>query len=351
MPLRFASAVLLLAACVTPSARAEETPLLASEFIYETAPFPQCHASTIAEAADGTLVAAWFGGTREKHPDVGIWVARRVEGKWTAPVEVANGVQSAELRHPCWNPVLAPYDGKLLLFFKVGPSPSTWWGEMLTSEDNGKTWAHRRKLPAGHAGPIKNKPLLLKGGVLLCGSSTEDEGWRVHFERMLDGGDTWSTNGPINDGREIGAIQPSLLVHEGGRLQALGRSRQGKLWTAWSKDPGETWSEMSLLDVPNPNAGTDAVTLADGRHLLVYNHTTRGRSPLNVAVSRDGTNWHPALVLEDEPGEYSYPAMIKTADSRLHTTYTCKRERVKHVVLDPARLTGPDSTESSPPRD
>src|SRR5687768_12585839 len=73
--------------------------ILSSEFVYETAPFPQCHASTIEKAADG-LVAAWFGGTKEKHPDVGIWVARHDGKTWTAPVEVANGVQNPELRYP-----------------------------------------------------------------------------------------------------------------------------------------------------------------------------------------------------------------------------------------------------------
>src|SRR2546427_137606 len=77
--------------------------LMKSEFIYETAPFPECHASTIVETKSG-LVAAWFGGTRERHPDVGIWLARHVSGGWTVPVEVANGVQSPTNRYPCWNP-------------------------------------------------------------------------------------------------------------------------------------------------------------------------------------------------------------------------------------------------------
>ena len=121
--------------------------MLASEFIYETAPFPQCHASTIVQAKDG-LVAAWFGGTREKHPDVGIWVARHEAGKWTAPVEAANGVQTDSLRHPCWNPVLFQMpNGPLLLFYKVGPSPQSWWGMMIRSGDGGKTWSKPEKLP------------------------------------------------------------------------------------------------------------------------------------------------------------------------------------------------------------
>ncbi len=319
-------------------AEERQSGLVTSEFIYEQAPFPQCHASTLAETPRG-LVAAWFGGTRESHPDVGIWFARRNDGRWTAPVEVANGIQHASKRHPCWNPVLyqAP-GGPLLLFYKVGPSPSTWWGMLITSADGGQTWSLPRRLPEDVIGPVKNKPLLLPTGELLCSSSTEHDGWRVHFERTSDLGRSWQVTGPVNDGRAIGAIQPSILFHADGRLQAIGRSRQGKVFQIFSTDGGKTWGEMTLTDLPNPNAGTDALTLADGRHLIVYNHTQRGRTPLNVAVSAEGQKWQAALVLESEPGEYSYPAVIQTADGLVHVSYTWKRQRIKHAVIDPQRL-------------
>ncbi len=313
--------------------------IVRDEFIYETAPFPQCHASTIAQAGDGTLVAAWFGGTREKHLDVGIWFSRYVGQKWTAPVEVADGVESPELRHPCWNPVLfQPKGGPLMLFYKVGPSPSTWWGVLKTSDDAGQTWSAARRLPDGILGPIKNKPVQLPGGRILCGSSTEHAGWRVHFEWTEDLGKTWSKTEPINDPAQIGAIQPALLLQSDGVVRSVGRSRQGKVWETVSRDGGATWSPMSLTGLPNPNSGLDAVTLADGRHLLVYNHTPRGRSPLNVAVSADGQKWQGALVLEREPGEYSYPAVMQAQDGSVQITYTWQRQRVKHVVVDPAKL-------------
>ena len=70
----------------------------------------------------------------------------------------------------------------------------------------------------------------------------------------------------------------------------------------------------------------------------MYNHTTQGRSPLNVAVSRDGKSWHAALALESEAGEYSYPAVIQSEDGRVHITYTWRRQRLKHVVIDPSTL-------------
>lgn len=329
----------LLAIALLPMIASPASPgVVTTEFIYETAPFPQCHASTIVETK-GSLVAAWFGGTREKNPDVGIWVSRHEGGKWTAPVEAANGVQSDGKRHPCWNPVLfQPRTGPLLLFYKVGPSPSSWWGMLRTSDDAGKTWSSATRLPESILGPIKNKPVQLANGDILSPTSSEHDGWRVHFERSHDLGKTWEKTAPVNDGKEFGAIQPSILFHGADRLEAVGRTKQGKVFQVWSQDGGKTWGKLGGTSLPNPNAGTDAVTLKDGRHLLVYNHTKSGRSPLNVAVSSDGRDWQAALVLESESGEYSYPAVIQTADGLVHATYTWKRERVRHVVLDPAKL-------------
>lgn len=315
-----------------------------TEYVFESAPFASAHASTIVETREG-LVAAWFGGTREGAADVGIWLSRRVKGVWTPPIEVATGIQPDGGRHPCWNPVLFEQrDGTLMLFYKVGPSPQTWWGMLRTSGDGGRSWTDARRLPNGILGPIKNKPVQLADGTLLAPSSTESaerpSTWRVHFERTGDGGLTWTAAAPSDpaEGSPIDAIQPSILVHPGGRLQALGRTRSQRVFETWSNDSGRSWSPIALTGLPNPSSGIDAVTLSDGRHLIVYNHTTRGRSPLNVAVSRDGKLWEAAVTLESEPGEYSYPAVIQSADGQVHITYTWKRQRIKHVVIDPTRL-------------
>lgn len=330
--------------------------ILTSEFIYDDPPTPQCHASTIVETGSG-LVAAWFGGEYERHPEVGIWVARHVDGSWTTPQEVADGVQTDGTRHPTWNPVLfQPEGGPLMLFYKVGPTPRDWWGMRIVSHDEGRSWSAPERLPEGVIGPVKNKPVVLANGEILSSSSTEHDGWRVHFERSTDRGNSWTPSATVNDGSEIGAIQPSLLIHPDGRLQALGRTRQDRIFTIESVDGGRNWGEMTLLDLPNPSSGTDAITLADGRHLLVYNHTTsedddNDRSLLNVAISRDGKHWDAALVLENDPGkEFSYPAVIQSADGLVHITYTWHRTRVRHVVLDPTRLSGSPITAGEWPK-
>ena len=329
--------------------RADSQAIILQEFTYETGPYPSVHASTIAETPSHELVAAWFGGTRERNPDVGIWVSRREKNGWTTSVEVANGVQADGKRYPTWNPVLfQPRSGALMLFYKVGPSPEEWWGMVRTSSDGGRTWSEARRLPDGILGPIKNKPVQLADGTIVSPVSTESHSepskWRVHFERSSDGGKTWTATPALNDGIAIAAIQPSILFREklgGEKLLAVGRTEQNKVFSTSSDDGGKTWSALSLIDdLPNPNAGIDAVTLADGRQLIVYNPTTRGRTPLAVAVSRDGRAWTKVLTLEDQPGEYSYPAVIQTADGLVHITYTWKRQRVKHVVVDPTKLGG-----------
>ena len=291
--------------------------LISAGLVYplDDKPTPECHASTVEETPGG-IVAAWFGGKHEKNTDVGIWFARMgADGSWSKAVELVDGSEGEDKEYPCWNPVLfQPKEGPLMLFYKVGPTPSSWWGMLISSADGGKTWSKPTRLgkdPAvGHLiGPVKNKPEQLDGGAILCPSSSEHDGWRVHFEVTRDLGKTWEVIGPINDGKEFGAIQPSVLVHGGGKLQVMCRSRQNVVTQAWSEDNGNSWGKMTGSSLPNPNAGTDAVTLKDGRHLIVYNHTTRkagGRAMLNVALSSDGKTWTPVMTLEKEDtGEFS----------------------------------------------
>lgn len=321
--------------------------ILKDEFIFERASFPESHASTIAETADG-LIAAWFGGTKEGNKDVCIWTSRLVNNKWTEPVKVADGVMNDTLRYPCYNPVLFYTPQKeLLLFFKIGPNVAGWTGWMIRSKDNGKTWSAREALPEGYLGPIKNKPVLVNG-VLICPSSTEKTGWKFHLEYTKDWGHTWSKSDALNDPKTITGIQPSLLQYKDGRMQLLGRSQDRTVNEIWSTDGGNTWSEMKPSALPNNNSGTDAVTLKDGRQLIVYNHVKpdsslpRGkgaRTPLNVAVTKDGKKWFAALVLEDSPiSQYSYPAVIQTKDGMVHIVYTWRREKIKHVVINPMQL-------------
>lgn len=343
--------LLLLGVLSSLPALAKKTPwkkgILVDEFIYTEAPYPSCHSATIAETPTG-IVAAWFGGTKERNPDVCIYLSRYENGQWTPSEEVANGVQNDTLRYPCWNPVLFQMPGEeLLLFYKVGPSPSEWWGLLKRSDDGGKSWSEAERLPDGFYGPVKNKPILLADGTLICPTSKEGSpGWRAYFEFTKDKGRSWEKGDYINDGKRSQAIQPALLSYADGRLQTLTRTRNGFIGSNWSTDQGKSWSLLQPSGLPNNNSGIDAVSLTDGRQLAVYNHVKtfmnapKGyRTPLNVAVSKDGKHWEAALVLEDsEISQYSYPAVIQTSDGLVHIVYTWRRERIKHVVVDPKKL-------------
>lgn len=314
-----------------------------SEFISTKMPTLSCHASTIVELSNGDLLAAWFGGTREGAPDVAIWMSRHTSKGWTGPWEAAREPDVAT-----YNPVLFhTADGLLWLYYKFGKSPETWSAARKYSSDEGVTWSAVEHLPAGLYGPIRAKPLLLESGTILSGSSVESYGtWACWIERSTDNGKSFRRIGPIaapaalasrapQRGRPQGIIQPSLVNLGGGHIRLYARSTEniGRICQSDSSDDGQTWSEVRATVLPNPNSGIDAVRLRDGRLVMVYNNTTSGRTPLNLAVSGSGEHWQDFLKLETEPGEYSYPAMVQAQNGDLLITYTWNRVKIRFVRL------------------
>lgn len=356
--------------------------------MYEEEAFPSCHAATITETKEGDLVAAYFGGLYERHPEVCIYTQRKAKGtaEWSAPVKAADGVYGDdgfigtdvspyEDRKACWNPVLFTMpDGELWLFFKIGANVKDWTGWVVKSRDGGRSWSRREALPEGFLGPIKNKPEIINGK-LLCPSSTENNGWRLHFELYDMAAKEWKYVGPIEGEKalntedqpvdaqlvsgsageyyvyadtcntaklkEINAIQPSILRLKDGRLKVIARTRHGRLAESYSNDGGLTWSRVALTDIPNCQSGTDAVTLRNGKHVLIYNNNPvkpgdkkSNRTPLSLALSDDGTSWHHWITLEDCPvPQYSYPSIIQTEDGMLHVVYTWRRERIAYAKI------------------
>lgn len=254
---------------------------------------------------------------------------------------------------PAWNPVLTRgVDGRVWLFYKLGPSPERWSGAYIASQDEGETFDPPSRLPAGLLGPIKNKPIFLPSGDLLCGSSVESyRSWAVWVERQSKDGRTWSKHGPITvPGHPHGIIQPTLFLGDvPGEVLMLARARGiGKVCRARSSDGGLTWSPAEPIDLPNPNSGIDGVRLKDGRVLLAYNPTTAGRTPLGLAVSSDlGKSWTPAATLESAPGEYSYPAIIQLEGGDAAVTYTWKRRRIRFAKV-PLEALGKTAGEKRP---
>jgi predicted neuraminidase len=325
--------------------------------------FAASHASTVVELPNGNIMSAWFGGSAEGQPDVAVWSAVRTAQGWSRPAVLVREPGIA-----CYNPVLFhTRDGRLWLYYKFGPSPATWSAGRMFSSDQGRTWSPPEHLPAGLLGPIRAKPLVLADGTIVSGSSVESyRTWAAWIERSTDNGAHWTKIGPIvppvdldrqgygdnstADAKDVpgstdwrfiqGIIQPSVVSLGGGHLRLYARStaRTARVTIADSHDNGMSWSAARPIDVPNPNSGIDAVALRDGRVVLIYNHSTTARTPLNLAVSQDGLHFTPFRTLEDAPGEYSYPALVQAANGDLLMTYTYNRQSIKFVRLSLAEI-------------
>lgn len=317
---------------------AREVTMIARDFVFgDDRPFAQCHASTVLRTDEGDFLVAWFGGTHEKHDDVGIWLSRGEPGNWSTPVEVAKIREDAH-----WNPVLfKDPSGTILLFFKVGKTIDFWETWVQTSNDNGKTWSEAYELVAGDRGgrgPVRNKPIILSDGTWLAPASNELKGvWNAFVDRSEDGGSTWVQGAFIPlDRNEIqgeGVIQPALWESAPGKVHMLLRSSAGVICRSDSDDYGRTWSPVYKTELPNPNSGIDVTRLEDNTLALIYNpdDTNWGsRGAISLAVSGDnGETWNTSVELErlGEDDEFSYPSVISFGDT-VAVTYTWQRETI-----------------------
>lgn len=302
--------------------------------------FAQCHASTLVETRDRKIIVAWFGGTAERNPDVGIWYSIYDGETWTDPLSIAKVEETAH-----WNPVLFKDNrGIIHLFFKVGidvPRWSTWW---MSSIDNGNSWNEPSVLVPGDIGgrgPVKNKAIILSDRRWCAPASTEDNVyWDSFMDFSSDFGETWQRSGDFPLDRKKfsgkGTIQPTVWESEPGHIHALLRSTCGAMLRSDSTDNGVTWCETYDTKLPNNNSGADLVQLEDGRLLLVLNPVSKNwgaRTPLSLAVSDDnGETWSILAHLEDAPAEtdpeFSYPAIVHMRDG-VAICYTYNRDRVR----------------------
>ena len=302
--------------------------------------FAQCHASTVEVLPDGTVVCAWFGGSREKAPDTAIWFARRENGCWTDPRKIA-GSEGV----PCWNPVLFYLKEELFLFYKEGHEIPEWKTFFLRSQDGGKNWSEPEELVPGDTGgrgPVKNKPILLRDGTVLAPASVETrESWTAFTDRSADLS-RWEKSSPVPFDRQsfggIGVIQPSLWQDDAGTVHMLLRSAEGRILQSSSEDGGKNWSPARLTSLPNNNSGIDLVRLEDGRIVLVCNPVGENwgpRSPIALLLSEDnGRTFSEPEILDcvpakrnEERAEFSYPAIVARGCD-LYLTYTWKRKTV-----------------------
>jgi len=317
--------------------KADQVTMEQTSFVLpDNKPFEQAHASTLVSLDNDEFLVAWFGGTEEKHNDVGIWLTKGNGDSWSFPKEVAKIREE-----PHWNPVLfRKNDGEIVLFFKVGAEIAIWETWYITSTDNGESWSEPEELVAGDRGgrgPVRNKPIVLSNGYWIAGSSDESGVWRSFVDISKDEGKTWEKTDFLSfDVDSLGGegmIQPTLWESEKGKVHMLLRTSGGYIYRSDSEDYGVTWNKPYATNLPNPNSGIDLVQLADGTLALLYNPDNKNwgsRKALNLALSMDnGESWKEALKLEDgkDGDEYSYPAIVSTPDG-VALTYTWNRTNI-----------------------
>lgn len=308
-----------------------EPRLTISLSIKSQAPFVH-HSSSLCFIGE-TLYCAWFSGPFEGSRDTSIFLSSRENNVWSPPQRVADA--GAE---PHWNPVLHHFGGKLWLFFKVGIYPKR-WRTLVTQRDADGSWGAISELVPGDSGgrgPVKNKILVLANGDWLAPASLErDSGWACFVDRSTDNGQRWTAQALIRPNHcppgRAGIIQPSLWESSPGQIHLLARSDLGYIYRADSQDHGQTWSSAYPIDLPNNNSGLDLIQL-DGCLLLACNPISNPhgpRSPLTLFRStNNGETWRELFVLEDAPGEFSYPAIIPSQHGFV-VSYTENRGAIK----------------------
>lgn len=308
------------------------------EFVFQkNEKAPSCHASTVLPLEDGSVLAAWFAGSREGDNSVEIWISRRNnEHNWSKPECIS---EKDSIAH--WNPVLyKQQNGRIILYYKHGEKIAHWITKYITSDDNGKTWSEPKVLvpgdTSGGRGPVKNKCLKLADGTLLAPASTEQNNkWIPFIDVSYDDGITWEASPlmerPKYKGAYVGLIQPALWESDSGNVHCFLRSNKGAIYRSDSSDNGITWKKPYRTKLPNNNSGIDCVKDSSGRLWLIYNPVDINwgvRHPLSLAFSKDnGKHFTEVLVPEPGNGEFSYPA-ITEKNNILYVTYTYKRKQI-----------------------
>lgn len=302
--------------------------------------FNSAHASTLVKMSNGNILSAWFAGSGEGNDDVRIWYSVYNGNEWSEPKQLESNDTVAH-----WNPVLQDMGDYVRLYYKVGKDTECWVTKYADTYDFGATWTQAKELvegdTSGGRGPVKNKCLVTSDGIIIAPASTEQGEWKAFFDISTDGGVTWEKTDYVvakdSCGRDVAMIQPTLWEDSDGNIHAMFRTRAGKIYRSDSFDGGCTWSEAYATQLPNNSSGIDCVMSDNGWLWLAYNPIgVEGiRNKLMLSVSKDnGETWEDVMMLEKGLfGEYSYPSIIADGN-RIYITYTYTRTKINYTFIE-----------------
>ena len=336
-----------------PDIKAGKAPVFKAEFLNPEGQPPSVHAGSLTRLANGDLLAAWFGGSREGAADVAIYTARFDSGEkeWSVPVAVTDRQRSSrELGRyvrKLGNPVIyTDQQGRAWLYY-VTVSLGGWAGSSISvkvSDNGGRRWSRATRLVTS---PFLNVSTLVKGSPI----ALEDKQTLlpVYHEFANKFGEALHLD---NKGKLIAtyrmsqspqAIQPWIVPDSASRARAFYR-RAGdappRVLTNQSLVSGNRWNRLEATDAPNPGASVAVIRAFDGSYLMAYNPLEGNRNQLALARSEDGLRWTKIRDLENGGAgdEYSYPYLIRGRAGRYHLIYTWQRKRMRHVVFNQAWL-------------
>ena len=326
------------------------SPVFLTEAINPDQGLPMVHVAALAQTPDGILHCVWYGGTAECRPDVKIYFSQREPGgRWTHPVTIMTRDQAEkDLDRPVQGLgnalLIADSDGTLRLLF-VTIAMGKWSGSQLNScvsKDGGFTWSRAEHLTLS---PFFNFSELVRNRAV----PLHDGGWCVpiyqeflgKFAELL-----WlSKDGVWRKSRIAGGcsvFQPSLVPtgEESALVLLRDYTTARKIQLSSTYDGGREWSPASLTTLPNPDAGISGLPLGNNRILVAYNDSTKDRSDLSLALSRDGGGSWSRLVslLHEEGASFAYPYLFRTSDGMIHLAYTWKSRELRLITFNEAWL-------------
>lgn len=400
---------LVLVGILSALAHAADTPFLRGEFL-RPPEYLHNHGSCVVETSNGDLLACWFNGSGERQADdVKILGARLRRGAtaWSEPFVMADTpdlpdtnccmiVDPTGCLWLIWPTILDNHWESALLKSKrsvdfLHDGPPVWQSQDVIHIKPGPEFAATVKTVMEKFRPRANEPKIKEYIDYALSASTDKLksrlGWmtRAHpfildgrrlivplysdgfnFSLMAitdDWGHTWHTSTPLIG---EGNVQPSIVRRKDGSLYTMMRDNglpPQRIQQASSTDRGETWTDVTDSDLPDPGAGLEITSLANGHWLVINNDTEKGRHSLCVRISDDeGKTWKWSRHLErDEPGpdagRYGYPSIIQASDGSLHATYSYEisktrapkdavgrslRETIKHVHFNEAWILAGD---------
>jgi len=365
-------------------------PLFKAELIFP----PQdkhVHGSSIVECPNGDLLAAWFYGSGERSAnDVLIQGARKRNGeeqwgsvsvmadtpnlpdcnptlfidakerlwltwivvqanRWEHSIlkyRISEDYQETEVPKWSWQDILLLQPGEEFAqemekgFGEIEP-PRDLWGEYALPYAELLLTAARDPIKRQTGWMTRITPITLSTGRIVL--PLYSDGFNLSLAALSDdNGETWRASKPLVG---LGNVQPSVVEKKDGSLVAYMRDNGAapqRIIYATSEDKGETWSVGRDTDLPNPGASVAAIALKDGRWVMAFNDTERGRHQMALGLSDDeGTTWkwqrHTDKAEPESDGSYAYPNLYQGRDGLVHASYSFRSEKgasIKHVCFD-----------------